>query len=159
MNPDGPMPLTPAGHKRLSDELRRLKEERPLISEAIDEARSHGDLSENAEYHAAREKLGMLQAQITRLSDIIGRAEVIDTSKFEGPVIRFGATVVLFDEDNDEEVTYQLVGEAEADIDMKLLSVTSPLGRALIGGEDGDDLEFEAPGGTRHFAIVDVRYD
>ena len=111
MSNEGSIPLTRVGHDRLKNDLKRMKEERPLVSKAIEEARAHGDLSENAEYHAAREKLGMLQAQIIRLEDVIGRAQVIDPGMFSDTRIRFGATVTLYDEDNDEEVGYQIVGE------------------------------------------------
>ncbi|NOZ02857.1 MAG: transcription elongation factor GreA [Deltaproteobacteria bacterium] len=158
MNDSGTVPLTREGHARLTEELKHMKEERPVVSKAIEEARAHGDLSENAEYHAAREKLGMLQAQITRLEDVLSRSEVIDPGRFTDTRIRFGATVTLFDEDNDVEVTYQIVGEPEADIEKNLLSVMAPLGRALIGKEEGDDLEFKAPGGIRHFSILAVEY-
>ncbi|MBL6974525.1 MAG: transcription elongation factor GreA [Deltaproteobacteria bacterium] len=158
MSNEGSIPLTRVGHDRLKNDLKRMKEERPLVSKAIEEARAHGDLSENAEYHAAREKLGMLQAQIIRLEDVIGRAQVIDPGMFSDTRIRFGATVTLYDEDNDEEVGYQIVGEPEADIEKNLLSVLSPLGRALISKEEGDDLEFRAPGGLRHFSIISVEY-
>ena len=158
MSTSGSVPLTRGGHARLTEDLKRMKEERPRISKAIGEARAHGDLKENAEYHAAREKLGLLQAQITRLEDVLSRAEVIDPGQFTDAKIRFGASVTLYDEDNDEEVSYQIVGEPEADFEKGLLSVMAPLGRALIGKEEGDDLEFNAPGGARHFSIITVEY-
>lgn len=152
------VPLTPRGFQELEAELRKWKEERPLVIKAIGEARAHGDLSENAEYHAARERQGILEANIRRLEDILSRAEVIDPAKLSGSKVRFGATVTLFDEERDEEVTYQLVGDAEADIARNRISVLAPLGRALIGKEDGDDIEFKAPGGTRKLSILRVEY-
>jgi len=152
------VPLTPRGHQALEAELRKWKDERPLIIKAIGEARAHGDLSENAEYHAARERQGIIEANVRRLEDILSRADVIDPTKLEGPRIRFGATVTLFDEERDEEITSQLVGDAEADISQNRISVMAPLGRALIGKEDGDDIEFKAPGGVRQLSIVRVEY-
>ncbi len=152
------VPLTPRGFQELEAELRKWKEERPLVIKAIGEARAHGDLSENAEYHAARERQGILEANIRRLEDILSRSEVIDPTKLSGSKVRFGATVTLFDEERDEEVTYQLVGDAEADIARNRISVMAPLGRALIGKEDGDDIEFKAPGGTRKLSIIRVEY-
>lgn len=152
------VPLTPRGHQALEAELRKWKEERPLVIKAIGEARAHGDLSENAEYHAARERQGMLEANIRRIEDILSRADVIDPTTLQGPKIRFGATVTLYEEERDEEVTYQLVGDAEADIAQNRISVLAPLGRALIGKEDGDDIEFKAPGGVRKLSVVRVEY-
>ena len=152
------VPITPRGVTDLEAELRRWKEERPLVIKAIGEARAHGDLSENAEYHAARERLGIIEANVRRLEDILSRAEVIDPTKLTGPKIRFGATVTLFDEEREEEVIYQLVGDAEADIERRRISVMAPLGRALLGKEDGDDIEFKAPGGVRRFSVITVEY-
>ncbi len=152
------VPLTPRGHQTLEAELRKWKTERPLVIKAIGEARAHGDLSENAEYHAARERQAILEANIRHLEDILGRAEVIDPAKMEGPKIRFGATVTVFDEERDEEITYQVVGDAEADIAQHRVSVMAPLGRALIGKEDGDDIEFKAPGGVRRLSVIRVEY-
>lgn len=158
MTEDSRIPLTPEGHARLEVELRKWKDERPLVIKAIGEARAHGDLSENAEYHAARERQGILEANVRKLEDVLGRAEVIDPRRFLGPRIRFGATVTLFDEEREEEVTYQIVGDPEADIDRGKISVLAPLGRALIGKEEGDDIEFKAPGGIRHLSITAVKY-
>jgi len=154
----GPVPLTPAGHARLQEELKRLKEERPRVIQAIAEARAHGDLSENAEYHAAKERQGLLEAQIAHLESLLSRAEVIDPRRFNDAKVRFGATVTLYDEDRDEEVVYQLVGEPEANVEERRLSVASPLGRALVGREQGDPVEFRAPGGIRRFEIIRVEY-
>lgn len=152
------VPLTPRGLERLQIELKKWKEERPLVIKAIGEARAHGDLSENAEYHAARERQGIIEANIRRIEDFLSRADVIDPSRFEGPRIRFGATVTLLDDERDEEVTYQIVGDAEADIEEGRISVLAPLGRALIGKEDGDEVEFRAPGGVRKYSIISVEY-
>lgn len=158
MNDTGPVPLTPAGHARLQEELHRLKAERPRVIQAIAEARAHGDLSENAEYHAAKERQGLLEAQIARLESLLSRAEVIDPRRFHDTRVRFGATVTLYDEGREEEVTYMLVGEPESDVNEGRLSIASPLGRALVGREEGDDVEFRAPGGIRRFSIVKVEY-
>src|SRR6187200_3047775 len=128
------IPMTPEGHSRLAVELKRLKTiERPAVIKAIAAARDHGDLSENAEYHAARERQGFIEGRVMELEDKIARAEVIDVSKLSGSVVKFGATVTLADEETDEEQTFQIVGEDEADISQGRLSVTSPLARALIG--------------------------
>lgn len=158
MTDTGPVPLTPAGHARLQEELKHLKAERPRVIQAIAEARAHGDLSENAEYHAAKERQGLIEARIARLESLLSRAEVIDPRRFNDRKVRFGATLTLYDEERDEEVTYQLVGEPESDVDQGRLSVVSPLGRALVGREEGDDVEFRAPGGVRRFSIVRVEY-
>ncbi len=158
MTDSGPVPLTPAGYARLQEELNRLKAERPRVIQAIEDARAHGDLSENAEYHAAKERQGLIEAQIARLQSLLSRAEVIDPRRFNDRKVRFGATVTLYDEERGEEVVYQLVGEPESDVDQGRLSVTSPLGRALVGKEEGDDIEFRAPGGVRRFSIVKVEY-
>ncbi len=158
MTDTGPVPLTPTGHARLQEELKHLKAERPRVIQAIAEARAHGDLSENAEYHAAKERQGLLEAQIARLESLLSRAEVIDPRRFNDHKVRFGATVTLYDEERGEEVTYQLVGEPESDVQQGRLSVASPLGRALIGREEGDDVEFQAPGGVRRLSIIKVEY-
>jgi transcription elongation factor GreA len=153
------IPMTASGLKRLEEELRHLKHsERPNIIRAIAEARTHGDLSENAEYHAARERQSFIEGRVAEIEDKIARAEVIDVSKLSGKIIKFGATVKLADEDTAEKITYQLVGEDEADIKDGRLSVTSPLGRALIGKTSGDSVEIATPRGSKAYEIVSVRY-
>ncbi|MDP9196824.1 MAG: transcription elongation factor GreA [Pseudomonadota bacterium] len=153
------VPMTATGFKRLEAELKQLKSvERPAVIKAIAEARDHGDLSENAEYHAARERQSFIEGRILELEDRIGRAEVIDTSRLSGKTVRFGATVTLADTDTDEESTYQIVGQDESDIKQGFLSVTAPLARALIGKEQGDTVEVPAPGGSRQYEIVKVVY-
>ena len=153
------IPMTPRGMAALQAELKKLKsEERPAIIKAIAEAREHGDLSENAEYHSAREKQGFIEGRIKELEGMIGRAEVIDPAKMSGDSIKFGATVTLVDEETEEEKTYQIVGEQEADIEQGLLNVRSPLARALIGKEEGDSVEVRTPGGTRDYEVTSVRY-
>ena len=153
------VPMTKQGHAALNAELKVLKEEtRPAVIRAIAEAREHGDLSENAEYHAARERQSFVEGRIAELEDMIGRAEVIDPAKFSGGTVRFGATVEIVDEDTDEEKVYQIVGEPEADIDRGKLNLRSPLARALIGKEKGDSVEVMTPGGGRSYEILDVRY-
>jgi transcription elongation factor GreA len=152
------VPLTPGGLARLEAELKKFKDERPQVIHAIGEARAHGDLSENAEYHAARERLGLVEANIRKLEDLIGRAEVIDPKRFNDTRVRFGATVTVYDHGRDEEATYQIVGDAEADISQGLVSVMAPLGRALVGKEEADEVEFKAPGGVRRFEIIKVEY-
>ncbi len=152
------VPLTRQGFAKLDAELKHLKSEaRPKVIRAIAEAREHGDLSENAEYHAAREQQSHIEGRIAELEGIIGRADVIDITKMSGP-IKFGATVRIVDEDSDEEKTYQIVGEAEADIENGRLNIRSPLARALIGKEPGDSVEVKTPGGTRDYEVLDVRY-
>ena len=152
------VPLTKAGFDKLDSELRILKSiERPNIIKAISEAREHGDLSENAEYHAAREKQSFIEGRIKELEGIISLAEVIDVSKLTGS-IKFGATVELIDEETEENKIYKIVGEAEADIENKLLNIKSPLARALIGKEEGDSAEVTAPGGKKSFEIVKTTY-
>ncbi len=152
------IPLTKAGHARLDAELKKLKsQDRPAVIRAIAEAREHGDLSENAEYHAAREQQSHIEGRIKELEGIIGLADVIDITKMSGSV-KFGATVGLVDEDTDEEKTYQIVGEAEADIEKGLLNIKSPLARALIGKEEGDSVEVKTPGGTKDYEILSVKY-
>ncbi len=154
------IPMTQKGAERLRGELVRLKsEERPRIIAAIAEARAHGDLKENAEYHAAREMQGFVEGRIKELEATLSYAEIVDTSRLNaGKRIVFGATVDLLDEDSDEEVSYQIVGELEADLKQGQISVTSPIARALIGKSEGDSFEFEAPNGTRSYEIVGVRY-
>ena len=153
------IPMTLEGLQRLEAELKQLKTiERPAIIRAIAEARDHGDLSENAEYHAARERQSFLEGRVAELEDKIARAEVIDVSKLSGKVIKFGAKVTLADEDTGEENTYQIVGAEEADIDEGRLSVTSPLARALIGKSIGDNVEVSTPRGARSYEIVKVQY-
>jgi transcription elongation factor GreA len=152
------IPMTPDGHTALREEYRRrTAEDRPAIIAAISEARSHGDLSENAEYHAARERQSFIEGRIRELEAMIGRSEVIDPSRLSGP-IKFGATVVLFEEDTDEEKTFQIVGEQEASIEEGLLNLKSPLARALIGKEPGDSVEVRTPGGVRSYEIRAVSF-
>lgn len=151
--------MTPVGYERLVAELKQLKDiERPAVIRAIAEAREHGDLSENAEYHAAREKQSFIEGRVLELEDKISRAEVIDASKMTGKTIRFGATVTLADEDTDEESTYRIVGADESDIGGGLLSVAAPLARALIGKEPGDSVEVTTPGGSKSYEVMKVRY-
>ncbi len=153
------VPMTTGGYQRLLEELKRLKTvERPAVIRAIAEARGHGDLSENAEYHAARERQGFIEGRVAEIEDKLSRAEVIDISKLKGAVVKFGATVTLADEDTEEKVTYRIVGTDEADINARLLSITSPLARALIGKKTGDTAEVATPGGHKSYAIVRVRY-
>ncbi|MCE5974667.1 transcription elongation factor GreA [Sinirhodobacter sp. WL0062] len=152
------IPMTRAGYDVLDEELKGLKSvERPAVIKAIAEARAHGDLSENAEYHAAREKQSFVEGRIKELESILGRAEVIDTARLSGSV-KFGATVTLVDEDSDEERTYQIVGEAEADLERGLLNIKSPLARALIGKDEGDSVEVRTPGGDKSYEILSVRF-
>ncbi len=151
--------MTAGGYEDLVEEAKRLKSvERPGIIKAIEEARSHGDLSENAEYHAAREKQSFIEGRLAELEDKIARAEVIDVAQMSGKIIRFGATVTVADEDTDEESTYQIVGEDEADISTGRLSVTSPLAKALIGLQSGDSVDINTPGGAKGYEVVKVRY-
>ena len=153
------LPRTADGLSRLEDERGRLKnEERPAIIRAIAAAREHGDLSENAEYHAARERQSFVEGRLAELDDIISRAEVIDPSKIKGTTVRFGATVRVADEDTDKRITYQIVGSHESDIASGRLSVTSPLARALIGKSRGDSVEVTTPGGSKYYEIVRVNY-
>ena len=153
------VPITLQGFERLQEELKTLKsEERPAVIRAIAAAREHGDLSENAEYHAARERQSFIEGRIAELEDKISRAEVIDPSKLTGDVAKFGATVTLADCDTDEEKTYQLVGETESDISSGLLSIASPLARALIGKSVGDVVEVVTPGGQKDYEVVTVLY-
>jgi len=152
------IPLTKAGYDALNVELKTLKSvERPAIIAAIAEARAHGDLSENAEYHSAKEKQSFIEGRIKELEGAISLADVIDTSKLSGS-IKFGATVALVDEDTDEEKTYQIVGEYEADIENGRLNIKSPLARALIGKIEGDSVEVRTPGGERSYEILQVTF-
>ncbi len=153
------VPMTPAGHETLMQEIKRLKSvERPRIIEAISEARKHGDLSENAEYHAAKEQQSLNEARVTELEDKLSRAEVIDIAKLSGDTVTFGAKVKLVDEDTDEEVTYQIVGELEANASEGLISVTSPIARALMGKGAGDSVEVVTPGGGKSYEVLKVSY-
>ena len=153
------VPITAQGFAAMQDELKTLKTvERPAVIRALEEARSHGDLSENAEYEAARERQSFIEGRVAELEDTIRRAEVIDVSRLKGKEIKFGATVELADEDTDERVKYQIVGQYEADIGRGLLSLNSPLGRALIGKSVGDSVEVETPRGTKAYEIIKVRY-
>lgn len=150
--------MTQRGFDALDEELKQLKTEaRPAVIRDIAEARAHGDLSENAEYHAAREKQGFIEGRIKELEGILSLAEVIDPTKLSGAV-KFGATVQLVDEDSEEEKTYQIVGEVEANIEAGLLNIRSPLARALIGKEEGDSVDVVTPGGQRSYEILSVRY-
>jgi len=151
--------MTAEGHAALESELKTLKSvERPTIIAAIAEAREHGDLSENAEYHAAREKQSFIEGRVAELEDKISRADVIDVSKLTGDVVKFGATVTLADEDTDEETTYQIVGTDESDVKGGLLSITSPLARALVGKKLGQSVEVTTPGGTKSYEIITVEW-
>ncbi|MBM3636409.1 MAG: transcription elongation factor GreA [Hyphomicrobiales bacterium] len=153
------IPMTTAGFKALEEELRhRQQEERPRIIQAIAEARAHGDLSENAEYHSAKEQQSLNEGRIAELEDKISRAEVIDVSKLSGSTIKFGATVKLIDDDTDEEKTYQIVGDSEADVKDGKVSISSPIARALIGKKTGDSIEVNTPGGGKSYEIIDVLY-
>ncbi|RDW13097.1 transcription elongation factor GreA [Paracoccus thiocyanatus] len=150
--------MTRAGFDQLDEELRELRSvQRPAVIRAIAEAREHGDLSENAEYHAAREKQSFVEGRIKELEMILSRAEVIDPSRLNGS-IKFGATVTLLDEDTEEKRTYQIVGEAEADLERGLLNIRSPLARALIGKDEGDSVEVVTPGGGKSYEIMAIRY-
>ncbi len=152
------IPLTRAGHAALNDELKQLKSvERPAVIKAIAEAREHGDLSENAEYHAAREKQSFIEGRVKELEGILSLADVIDTSRLSGS-IKFGAVVTLVDEDTDEEKTYQIVGEPEADIESGKLNIKSPLARALIGKDEGDSVDVRTPGGEKSYEILSIAY-
>ncbi len=151
--------MTVAGYKVLDEELKRLKSvERPAVIAAISEARSHGDLSENAEYHAAKERQGWIEGQIAEIEDKISRAQVIDVSKLSGNQIKFGATVTVVDEDTEEEGRYQVVGDHEADVKSGKISLSSPLSRAMIGKEVGDVVEVVTPGGVKAYEIAKVEW-
>ena len=153
------VPMTAAGYARLNEELKHLKTvERPAVIKQIAEAREHGDLSENAEYHAARERQSFIEGRVLELEDRISRAEVIDPAKLSGDTVKFGATVTLADEDTDEEITYQIVGQDESDIKNGLLSIQAPLARALINKSVGDSVEVSTPGGSKLYEIVTVSF-
>jgi transcription elongation factor GreA len=151
--------MTAGGFARLEEELRYLKSTaRPEVIRAIAEAREHGDLSENAEYHAARERQSFIEGRVAELEDKIARAEVIDVASLNGKTVKFGATVTLVDEDTDAKAAYQLVGEMEADVKEGRLSITAPLARALIGKEVGDSVEVMTPAGSKAYEILKVQY-
>lgn len=151
--------MTAAGFTRLEAELKELKSNgRPSVIQAIATAREHGDLSENAEYHAAKEQQSLIEGRIAELADKLGRSEVIDVTAISGNQVKFGATILLADEDTDEETKYQIVGEDESSIEQGRLSITAPLARALIGKEQGDSIEVTTPGGSKAYEIVEVTY-
>ena len=153
------IPMTASGFRGLEEELNQLKNvERHAIIAAIAEARAHGDLSENAEYHAAKEKQSFIEGRVMELEDQIGRADVIDISKLSGTSVKFGATVTLVDEDTDEERKYQIVGDVESDARAGRISLSSPISRALIGKSKGDTVEVAAPGGAGSYEIVKVEF-
>jgi transcription elongation factor GreA len=151
--------MTASGHQAMLDEIKHLKAvERPRIIKAITEARAHGDLSENAEYHAAKDQQGWVEARVAELEDKVSRAEVIDVTKLSGDTVKFGAFVTLIDEDSEEQSVYQIVGEFEADVKKGKISVTSPIARAIIGKKKGDSVEVMTPGGGKSYEIVKIRY-
>jgi transcription elongation factor GreA len=153
------VPMTMTGFQQLEADLKKLKnEERPAVIQAIAEARAHGDLSENAEYHAAKERQGWIESQILELEDKVTRAEVIDVKKLNGDTVKFGATITLIDEDTEEEKIWQIVGDHEADVKQRKISISSPIARGVIGKEVGDSVEVAAPGGARAFEIAKVIY-
>lgn len=153
------VPMTSAGYAMLQEELKeRTGAERPRIVDAISEARAHGDLSENAEYHAAKEAQSLNEGRIAELEDKLSRAEIIDVSKLSGDVVKFGATVSLIDEDTEEEKKYMIVGDVESDVKQSKVSISSPIARALIGKSIGDSVEVAAPGGAHSYEIVDVKF-
>lgn len=153
------VPMTGPGYTKIEDEVRNLKTvERPAVIRAISEARAHGDLSENAEYHAAKERQGFIEGRLLELEDMLARAQVIDPTKLSGKVVKFGATVSMVDEDTDKEVTYQIVGDMEADLKQKRISISSPMARALIGKAVGESVEVAAPGGAKSYEILKVKY-
>jgi transcription elongation factor GreA len=153
------VPMTPDGHAALTAELNALKAERPKISQEIGIARDHGDLKENAEYHAAKDKQGMCEARIAEIEDKLSRADVIDPSTLGGDRVKFGAFVELEDMDSGKVVTYRLVGPDESDIKQGKLSVTSPVARAIVGKEVGDEVRVQTPGGVRNYEVSDVRWE
>lgn len=153
------IPMTIDGHQLLSDEFTDLKKvQRPQVIEDIAEARAHGDLSENAEYHAAKERQSFIEGRIQELEAVLGRADVIDTAKFTGDTVRFGAKVTVVDEDTDEEKTYQIVGDYEGDIENNKVSLTSPIAKALIGKNVGDSISVSTPKGGKDYEILEVTY-
>lgn len=151
--------MTPEGHAALTAELNSLKAERPKISQEIGIAREHGDLKENAEYHAAKEKQGLCEARIAEIEDKLSRAEIIDPSTLGGTKVKFGATVQLEDMDSGKVVTYRLVGPDESDLKQGKISITSPVARAIVGKEVGDEVQVATPGGVRNYEVSDVRWD
>jgi transcription elongation factor GreA len=153
------VPMTAEGYQALDDDLKRLKTlERPAVIAAISEAREHGDLSENAEYHAAKERQGWIEGQIADIEDRMARAQVIDVSKLSGSQVKFGATVSVVDEDTEDQARYQIVGEHEANVRAGRISITSPIARAMIGKEPGDVVEVNTPGGVKAYEIVNVEW-
>jgi transcription elongation factor GreA len=153
------VPMTANGHQAMLEEIKHLKSvERPRIIKLITEARAHGDLSENAEYHAAKDQQGWLEARVAELEDKVSRAEVIDVTKLSGDTVKFGAFITLVDEDTDDQSVYQIVGEFEADVKKGKISVTSPIARAIIGKKKGDSVEVMTPGGGKSYEIVRIRY-
>jgi transcription elongation factor GreA len=152
------LPITAAGYRRLEERLKIAKEERPRVVQEIATARAHGDLSENAEYHAAKEKQGMLEAEIRDLENRLARADIIDPASIKETSVVFGATVTLQDLDNDTEVTYQIVGEDEVDLKNGKISIKSPIARALLRKEEGDEVTVQTPKGSRAYEIVTIRY-
>jgi transcription elongation factor GreA len=153
------IPMTPSGHVALSEEYRRRTAvDRPAIIAAISEARAHGDLSENAEYHAAKEQQSLNEGRIQELESLLALAEIVDVTKLSGSTVKFGATVKILDEDTDDEKRYTIVGDAEADASNGRISISSPIARAMIGKAIGDSFEVSAPGGSRAFEILDVKF-
>lgn len=151
------IPMTAEGHRALDDEFRHLKSvERPAVIQAISEAREHGDLSENAEYHAAKDRQGWIEGRLSEIEDKLARAQVIDTSKMSGEQVKFGATVTIVDEDTETESTYKIVGDDEADVRSGKISLSSPIARAMINKEPGDVVEVTAPGGVKSYEILKV---
>ena len=154
------IPITVDGKLKVEEELKKLKTiQRPRIINAISEARAHGDLSENAEYHAAKEEQGHNETKIMELEDLLSKAEAIDPSSLEGDDVKFGAKIVLVDVDTDEEANYQIVGDIESDFKKKKISISSPLAKALIGKSVGDEVEVNTPGGGKSFEIIEVLYN
>ncbi len=153
------IPMTAEGHRALDEELKHLKSvERPAVIQAISEARDHGDLSENAEYHAAKERQSWIEGRVVELEDKLARAQIIDVSRMSGDQVKFGATVTLVDEDTEAEATYKIVGDDEADVKSGKISVSSPIARALINKETGDVVEVNAPGGLKTYEILKVEW-
>lgn len=151
--------MTRSGFDKIEEELKRLKTvERPAVIKALEEARAHGDLSENAEYHAAKERQAFIESRAADLENKLSRAQVIDTTSLSGNTVKFGATVTVVDEDDDEEMSFQIVGEEEADIKQQRLSVKSPLARALIGKQVGEEVEVTTPGGSKLYELIKIQY-
>lgn len=153
------VPMTFQGYRALDEDLKRLKTiERPAVTVAIGEARLHGDLKENAEYHAAKDRQGWIEGQIVQIGDMIARAQVIDVTKLSGTQIKFGATISVIDQDTEEQARYQIVGEHEADVKEGRVSITSPIARAMIGKESGDLVEVKSPGGLKAYEVMKVEW-